>query len=1148
MRLIAASAVIFAATAPSGAEPPEPKAGPDPAPAAGDEPSRINIFLNGPADLEAVWKALKQPDFVLLKGDELRRMLDGARGTPAGVGPAPAVVDSVAIEGTVGDDRADLAADLGITLAADGPTWVPIRLDDQTVTDAREGGRVLPLQVVGGGWQVALSGRGTHAVRVNFKARPKATADGRQLGFAIPEAASTRFRWDIAQRVVEATAGPSEPVDLEPDSGGSRARLSAHLTPRSRFDVSWRVEAEPGTQLPPLLSIQGEVAIAIDPGSFRTRSTWSIHSVRGSPRILYLLLDPDDEVLELELDGQAMPAGIEKIDGATRMAIALAEPLRPGAPRSLIMTTRRPFPSVPPTLTFRGFPLLNAREQSGAIGIAQGGHLWIGGTPGRGLRRIDPRTELPAGLRARPGTVLGYRFVDQPFELGLRVDASPPLVRTEDRTTVSLDAGQARVDTWLDYQTAHGRPFDVRVGLPRGLELESVGPNEVVESSQLITEPTDGRPGSADGSRVASVRLTPKAQEGSGFSLHLTGRQAIDPTRPVSVALFQPREATSGGGWVAVLADRNLTVDMRDRAGAAEGLGEFRPAVLAPPADWPWPAGRSTSSSGPPALWLRHDGNPPRLPLEVTAHPRTITSETTLLAALDRQGVEVEQEIESTVHFGTMRHLDIEVPAAIRGAWELEGGPVARRDDLGVTAQGDRRWRLTLAGEVADRVKLRFRHRLASAPRLRPEGPTEIAIPWLRPVEGTTAPVRATIAADPTIGLDVAGSGWVRSGDESALSPEESDPPARLVLAATAREPAPLRVVATAHALTPLPPLVASRLWLRTVQGPEGDLRASASYWVETHEGSLSIALPRGAEWVRARVAGEAVAQVEPLPKGAGSRIAFPARLANGPVAVALEYTVPPRAVSAAWVPPRLLDGGLVQQTLWEVRIPWNCALVGVPPGWADENDWYWDHYVWKRRPWRSAAALAAWASGSPARKADDDPEDDPRGDYHSYLFGRPGPPSELRPWIASRAWLVGTCSGSVLALGGLLILFWHPPARLAWAAALALVLAGATAVRPSVTLLAIQSAMVGVAFTLLTALMHRLVHRRRRPAAFGEPSGLATPSGPDSSLSRGLGVGSDDSTAIRVRPSTTVGRVTTPPAAPPEAATGWPSRAERSG
>jgi hypothetical protein len=1157
LRLIVAAVVVQAAASHAGTEAPEPTAMPDPAtpaPAATrpEEPP-INLFLNGPADLEAVWKALSQPDFVLLKGDELKRLLDRARATTPAAPAAPAVIDSVAVEGTVGDDLARFSVDLDITLASDGPTWVPIRLDESTVLDARAGDRVLPLQVAGGGWQVELRGRGPHAVRVELKVRPKASADGRQLGLAIPEAASTRFRWEIAGRVVEATVGPNESVELEPTAGGSRTRLSAHLTPRPRLDVNWRVEAEPGAQLRPLLSIQGEIAIDIDPGSFRTVSTWSIHSVRGSPRVLYLGLDPADEVLELKFDGHDMPASIETKEGAPRIAISLAEPLRPGLTKSLMMTTRRPIPAaVSPRLTFRGFPLLNAREQSGAIGIAQSGNLWVGGTPERGLRRIDPRTELPELLRKRPGTALAYQFVDQPFELNLRVDPSPPLVHTQGRTTVLLDAGQARVDTWLDYQSAYGRLFDVRVALPRGLELASVGPKEVVETSLLIPEPTDGPPGSRHGSRVLTIRLTPKAREGNGFSLHLTGRQAIDPARPVSVGLFQPREAMSGGGRVAVLAERNLTVDLRSRAEPADGLDEFRPAVLEPSAEWPWPAGRTASMTAPPALWLRHDGNPPRLPLEVTVHPRTVTSETILLAKIDRHGVEVEQETECIVQFGTMDHLDIEVPAAIQEPWELEGGPVASRAGLGSASAAGRRYRLKLAGEVADRVKLRFRYRLASSPPLLPEQTAELTIPWLRFVEATSASVRASIAAEPAIGLDLKGTGWVRAEDDAStvVAPDESGLPVRLALTATGTgtEAPPIRLAATTRSLTTLPSLVASRLWLRTIQGLEGDLRVAASYLVESHEGSLSVALPAGAEWSRATVAGETVTQVVPLPDGEGQRIDFPARLANGPIAVELEFTI--RDAGTAWVPPRLV-GGLVQQTLWEVRIPGSRAVVGVPEGWTDENNWYWDHYVWKRRPWRTASALAAWASGSPMRPEGADVlEDETRGEYHSYLFGRPGPPIALRPWFAARAWLVAVCSGSVLAVGAFMILFWHPPLRLAWAAALAVVLAAATAIRPSVTFLVVQSAMIGVVCTLLTLLMDRLVHRRRRPSAvFGESTPLPTPAG--SSLSRALGAGSDDSTAIRVRPSSTVDHVPNNNSAgslTPEAAVGRPSPTERGG
>ena len=1151
-RLIAAAAVLLATSARAAEGPPE---GAEPGPAGPDrEPPRINLFLNAPLDMEAVWKALKHPDFVLIKGSELEAMLERARrasGASATAANVPAVVDSVAIEGTVADDRADLTAALGITMLTDGPAWVPIRLDDLTVTDVREGDRALPPRAVGGVWQVELRGKGAHAVRVDFKVKPKATADGRQVAFAIPEAASTRFRWEIAERIAEATVGTNEPVDRVPIAEGARARLAADLTPRARLEVSWRAEAEPGAQLPPLLSIQGEIAIDLEPGSFKTRSSWSIHAVRGSSRTLRLLLDPADVVLEVELDGQSVSNAVETIDGESRLSIALAEPLRPGPPRSLVMTTRRAFPAtVPPKLTFRGFSLTDAREQSGAIGIAQSGNLWVSGVPERGLRRVDPRTELPVELRARPGTVLAYQFVDQPFELTLRVDASPPLVRTEARSTVALSARRARVETWLDYQTAHGRLFEVRIGLPRGLELESVGPKEFIESSRTIADPLEPGTGAgttaAGGARVLTVRLTPKAREGNGFSLHLLGGQTIDPERPVSVALFQPREATSGGGQVAVFSDRDLTVDLENRASASEASDAFRPAVSEPPADWPWPAPQS-APVGPPALWLRHDGNPPALPLEVTVHPRTISNETTLLVQIDRRKVEVEQVIESAVQFGTRDALDILVPPSLDGSWEVEGRSVASRSDLGLDSAGNRRFRLKFVDEVGDRARLRFRYRLPSPPSLLPDQPAEIAIPWLRPAEGTEVGVRASIAAEPSIDLALAGTGWTRTRDDEAVATTGEDgAPIRLVLAGAGKEPAPLRLIVRARALTELPPLVASRLWLRTIQGPDGTLHASASYWIETHEGSLSIALPEGANWSRLRAGGETIPRVELLPKRTGYRVAIPARLAHGPLAIELEYTVP--SGTSAWEPPRLLNG-LVQQTLWEVRIPWGRAVVGEPPGWSDENEWYWDQYVWKRRPCRDLAALAAWASGNAARPSDSDPiEDAARGDSHGYLFGRPGPPVALRPWIISRAALVAICSGTVLAVGGFLILFRRPPVRVTWAAALALGLAAATAVQPSVTFLAAQSAMIGIVFTLLTALMHQFVHQRRRPMVFGETSGLVTPSGPGSTLSRALSVGSDDSTAIRARPTSTVDHLPTGLATPPESVSGRSPRGERSG
>jgi len=87
--------------------------------AAEDRP--FYIFLNGPADIESLWKSLERPDFILSRGADPRKPPEGARATPSPVGPWVAVVRSVAVRGEVAGDLANLSIELSITM------MVPVR-------------------------------------------------------------------------------------------------------------------------------------------------------------------------------------------------------------------------------------------------------------------------------------------------------------------------------------------------------------------------------------------------------------------------------------------------------------------------------------------------------------------------------------------------------------------------------------------------------------------------------------------------------------------------------------------------------------------------------------------------------------------------------------------------------------------------------------------------------------------------------------------------------------------------------------------------------------------------------------------------------------------------------------------------------------
>ena len=158
--------------------------------------------------------------------------------------------------------------------------------------------------------------------------------------------------------------------------------------------------------------------------------------------------------------------------------------------------------------------------------------------------------------------------------------------------------------------------------------------------------------------------------------------------------------------------------------------------------------------------------------------------------------------------------------------------------------------------------------------------------------------------------------------------------------------------------------------------------------------------------------------------------------------------------------------------------IPGSRVLIGVPEGWIDANEWYWDRYHWRRRPLRTTERPASSSSGTlPNPKNADVWEEDRWDGHHPYQFERSGRPGAVNPSNASWAELVGVCSGAALGLG-VLILYLRPPYRLvvSLVAALSSLCGNGHVHHRDAPGGAV--AVFGVLFALLAALMKRLVER----------------------------------------------------------------------
>jgi hypothetical protein len=1075
----------------------------------------IPVFVETPADLEALIKRLRQPDFVIESGAAFAQRQAAATAAPGGGASPSVVVESIAIEGDVFDEIAHLTINVVAIVKTPDPVKVPLALDSLGIVEAREGEKQLFVAAANdGGWQVELRGAGRHAVRLRALARVKPGADGPRLEFGIPQVASTSIELNVGPGVKTAFTGGREPISAEPIEGDQRTRLSAHLSPRKRIDVTWLVQSDARAQAPLHLAAQGEIALTVDPAWLRSQSSWLLRCEQGTTRAIAARIDPAEELLGIEINDRPLAADGGRDPNTGVLTIPLAEPLRPGKSLRLALTTRRPLPSATRSarLVYQGTPIESATTQSGVIAVAKDGDLSVFAFPAHALTQIDPRNDLPQALRARPGITLAYRFFAQPLDLDLRVDPSPPRARVEARTTVSIDQKLARVESRFDYHVSGGQAFELQFGVPEGLEWESAGPDAVVTSSRLL--PTAATETASDSNaRVLMLNLSAKAREAGTFSIVLAGRQNIDPAREVSVGMFQPRQATCRGTQVAVVGARNLEIELARPSSLAQ-------ASAAPPADWPWPEYHGLTSTAP-ALWLRDDDTPVSVPLKIAVLPRILRHESVVVARFDRRAIDARQEIQCRIGHDTLTHVDIAIPNQIERRWELDGSEVASRVRISEGPGGEIRYRLKLTREATESVRLRFRYRLPFSRPLTPERPISVELPVIRMLDGVGTAARIELIGEPGIQLNPRGAGWeFASLDDLGLA-RESGPSPGLIRPGGAGGDGPVRIAVNASALAALPELVVSRSWLKTVQGLDGELRTLAWYRLESHGASFTFALPAGARLEQAWVGSEAVREPSVDVDRNVFALALPAGAEASDLLVGVEYTVPPGRSRSFWQPPALQRGARVRQACWSIRVPWGRAQIGTPAGWSDENEWYWDYYFWKRRPTRDNAALGTWI-GAPSIPSPlvDELVADSRSSASEYLFSRPGNTVPLRVFLVSRATLVGVCSGAVLAVG-LVLLRLRIAANVLVALGSVLVLVMIALLDAFVLIQLLQSSLAGVVLVALAAATERVVDRRSRAGRpFADTS--ATPTPTPGTRTPVPDLGSDESTVIRSRAAST--------------------------
>ncbi|MDR0608790.1 MAG: hypothetical protein LBG58_01645 [Planctomycetaceae bacterium] len=165
---------------------------------------------------------------------------------------------------------------------------------------------------------------------------------------------------------------------------------------------------------------------------------------------------------------------------------------------------------------------------------------------------------------------------------------------------------------------------------------------------------------------------------------------------------------------------------------------------------------------------------------------------------------------------------------------------------------------------------------------------------------------------------------------------------------------------------------------------------------------------------------------------------------------------------------PHFDSESLIRCEYWQVILPTDQHILGIPNGWTPEYQWTWNNLFWERVP-------------SLQKKDIGLPEDTPESPSVSirsnqYLFSSLHPASQASLYIAGRSLIVLFSSGLSLLIG--LTLIYFPQTRYAGSLfGLGVALLAIFFYRPAPVLLMLQASSFGVFLALGAAYVYRIVY-----------------------------------------------------------------------
>ena len=1008
-------------------------------------------------------------------------------------------VISATFAGQADDTRALLTATIKIKVNL-AETWVsvPLRLNEAILQDGPtyrgqgehspgRNDRVEPEA----GYVWWFKGEGVHELTLPIVVPVRKTMPSRRLQLAIPPAASSSLKLEVAL--------PSDQLKVVPPKNSTTSTRSIEKR-RTEIELNWRGESLDlqWQQLPKLkpagtaleASTRIEVDLSSEPVVVVAEQT--IRALQGQGSFDSVTVRVPAGFGPPSIEGEQYSSHQSDPQNQQRVTVQLTEQTTgPIQLRWTLEAAEAQSGGIPP---LEGFEVERARWQQGDIEIltAEGYRVST-----REDKNVYRRSVNPAAKESHVANA--FRFRRQPFRLVLDVHEIEPYFTVEPHLLLQMSAAKADLDAafWFEVYRDRGAVREVELDWPK---WKSEGWN--IDRSHTPGLVEDVRIDPASGSICVRLvqRMTGRFKLPFRASREIKpGDERFDLSLPSAVAPYRSPSA------VVLLKADNVEADL---APAGETSmrplsGELRNRVEIPD-EW-----RDLRRSE----W-RVDSQMRAFSAGVTIHEQEVATAAAAKVELKQDHLRVSQRITYDVRFERLSQIRLLVPEELKDRVKFfsEDGSSLSPDLTGTTVGALEQARFRLTEDRIGRFHVEALFDIDLGKELSPGTVIPTRIPFIQSADAKYSSLRLELQRAGQVQMAVTDEDW------------KQQPSMDGSVAWTTTEMKPDVPLELRYSTTGQPQeYVVRKALIRTRFDADGHAQSHAQYRIAGNVATIVVDFPAEIEPTEFFSGPRKLVQT-PFAGVSGEtrryRLEFPGEPDGAERLLTIEFhsKVATRFVwseSHRLSGPRFPSNVWVGETRWEVRLPFNQNLFTNPIGYSPLFRWHRDGVFWHRHVLPQYEGLTTWIADGNDSPAEGDGFDD----GNVYQFSRFGPTDSLSFYSMSRSLVLLFGAGLALLMGFLLLKI--PATRnVLTILIIVFVLAVVGLWHSHSVQLLLQPAIFGLLLAIAAAAIDGYVKRKRSSSilTLSSPSDFVAPVSTESGFDHAalVGVGSEETTAVR--------------------------------